>query len=151
MLRVYVSVVMDVTVEEAWSVLRDFNALPVYHRFFKDSYIENGWPADRIGCVRNFKTKEGDDYIREQLLSLSDRDYLCCYTIIEASVPLLNYVSEMRLRSVTESQQTFGEWWAEFNTPADQEADLVARVTDTFRFAFEGAAEVAKARRRSAS
>ena len=149
--RVYVSAVMDVTIDEAWKVLRDFNALPAYHRFFKDSYIEDDWPADRIGCVRNFKTKEGDDYIREQLLSLSDREHLCCYTIIEASIPLWNYVSEMRLRPVTESQQTFGEWWAEFDGPPDQEADLIARVTDTFRFAFEGAAEVAKARRRSAS
>ncbi|MFC4170647.1 SRPBCC family protein [Microvirga sp. GCM10011540] len=149
--RVYVSAVMDVTIDEAWNVLRDFNALPVYHRFFKDSHIENDWPADRIGCVRNFRTKEGDDYIREQLLSLSDREHLCCYTIIEASIPLWNYVSEMRLRPVTESRQTFGEWWAEFDTPPEQEEDLVGRVTDTFRFAFEGAAEVAKARRRGAS
>jgi len=149
--RVYVSAVMDVAIEEAWSVLRNFNDLPVYHRFFKDSFIEDDWPADRIGCVRNFRTKEGDDYIREKLLSLSDRDHVCCYTIIEASIPLWNYVSEMRLRPITESQQTFGEWWAEFDAPPDQETDLIGRVTDTFRFAFEGAAEVVKARRRSAS
>ena len=145
--RVYISAVMDVPLDEAWGILRDFNGLPTYHRFFKDSYIEDGLPADRIGCVRNFRTKEGDDLIREKLLTLSDREHTCCYTIIEATIPLLNYVSEMRLRPITESNQTFGEWWAEFDAPSGQEEDLVQRVGDTFRFAFEGTAEVVKARR----
>lgn len=33
MARVYISAVMDIPLEDAWGVLRDFNALPVYHPF----------------------------------------------------------------------------------------------------------------------
>jgi hypothetical protein len=59
MARVYVSAVMDVPIEQAWGVLRDFNALPVYHRFFAKSDIEGGKPSDQIGCVRSFYNHEG--------------------------------------------------------------------------------------------
>lgn len=147
MTRVYISAVMNVPLDEAWAVLRDFNGLPNYHAFFKDSFIEDGLPADRIGCVRNFKMKEGEGFVRERLLSLSDREHLCCYEIVEASLPVRGYVSEMRLRPITETTAergaTFGEWWAEFEVaPADQAA-VIQQVGDTFRLAFSGTEQVA--------
>ena len=101
MARVYISAVMDIPLGEAWAVLRDFNALPVYHPFFSKSEIEAGKPSDQIGCVRNFYTHEGG-HIREELLTLSDREHVCCYRIIEATLPVQNYVAEMRLKPITE-------------------------------------------------
>ncbi len=146
MARVYVSAVMDVPLAEAWGVLRDFNALPAYHPFFSRSEIEGGRPADQIGCVRDFWTHDGGR-IREELLTLSDREHTCCYRILEATLPVRNYVAEMRLKPVTEGDVTFGEWWAEYEVD-DADADAVFQtVSDTFRFAFEGAARVAKSRR----
>jgi len=146
MARVYISAVMDVPLGEAWSVLRDFNALPVYHPFFSKSEIEGGKPSDQIGCVRNFHTHEGG-HIREELLTLSDREHVCCYRILEATLPVQNYVSEMRLKTITEGDKTFGEWWAEYDV-ADEDAVSVHQiVSDTFRFAFEGAAKVARQKR----
>lgn len=143
MARVYISAVMDIPLEQAWGVLRDFNALPVYHPFFSKSEIEGGKPSDQIGCVRNFFTHEGG-HIREELLTLSDREHVCCYRILEATLPVQNYVAEMRLKPITEGNKTFGEWWAEYDVaPAD--ADQVHQtVSDTFRFAFEGAVKVAR-------
>lgn len=140
MTRVYVSAVMDASIDQAWGVLRDFNGLPDYHPFFASSYIEEGKPADQIGCVRNFKDHDGG-VIREELLSLSDRDKVCCYRILEAGLPVRNYVAEMRLYPVTQTNQTFGEWWAEFNVDPTNEPDTVARVHDTFRLAFESVSE----------
>ncbi len=140
MIRVYVSAVMNGSVEQTWGVLRDFNGLPDYHPFFATSYIEDDKPADRIGCVRNFKDHDGGQ-IREELLSLSDRDYLCCYRILEAGLPVRNYVAEMRLHRVTQSNHTFGEWWAEFEVDPADEADVKQRVSDTFRLAFESVSE----------
>ncbi len=142
MARVYISAVMDIPLADAWSVLRDFNALPVYHPFFSTSEIEGGKPSDQIGCVRNFYTHEGG-HIREELLTLSDRDHVCCYRILEATLPVQNYVAEMRLKAITEGNKTFGEWWAKYDV-ADKDAESVHQVvSDTFRFAFEGAAKVA--------
>ncbi len=136
MIKVYVSAVMDASIDQAWGVLRDFNGLPDYHPFFATSFIEDDKPADRIGCVRNFTDHDGGR-IREELLTLSDREYVCCYRILEAGLPVRNYVAEMRLTPVTVSNQTFGEWWAEFDVDPADEADTVTRVQDTFRLAFE--------------
>jgi hypothetical protein len=146
MARVYVSAVMEIPLEEAWAVLRDFNALPVYHPFFSKSEIEGGKPADQIGCVRNFWTHEGG-HIREELLTLSDREHVCCYRILEATLPVRNYVAEMRLKRITEGNKTFGEWWAEYEVDETDAASVHQTVSDTFRFAFEGAVKVAQRKR----
>ncbi len=147
MARVYVSAVMDIPIAEAWGVLRDFNALPVYHPFFAKSEIEGGRPSDQIGCVRDFYTHEGGR-IREELLTLSDRDYTCCYRILEASLPVQNYVAEMRLIPITEGNKTFGDWWAEYDVADKDAAQVFQTVSDTFRFAFEGAVKVANEKRK---
>src|SRR5918994_323112 len=145
--RVYVSAVMDAPIAATWAILRDFNGLPKYNgRLFSTSHIEGGLPADQVGCVRNFRTKDGSGLIREKLLTLSDREYICCYCIIEATLPVRDYVAEMRLRPATESNQTFGEWWATFEVDPADEAAVVETVTNTFRFAFEGAAALASKR-----
>ena len=145
MARIYVSAVIDVPIEQAWAVLRDFNALPRYHRFFSKSEIEGGLPADQVGCVRNFFTHEGG-HIRERLLSLSDREHSCCYCILEATLPVHNYVAAMTLRPITEGNRTFGEWWADYEVSEADAAAVHQTVSDTFRFAFEGAEDVAKGR-----
>ncbi|WP_127142570.1 SRPBCC family protein [Pelagibacterium montanilacus] len=145
MARVYVSAIIDAPIEAAWAVLRDFNALPRYHRFFATSEIEDGLPSDRIGCVRNFHSHDGG-HIREKLLTLSDREYRCCYEILEATLPVENYVAEMTLRPVTEGNRTFGEWWAEYEVSDENATEVHRTVTDTFRFAFEGAGDVVHGR-----
>lgn len=140
MAKVYVSAVINATIDQAWGVLRDFNGLPDYHPFFATSFIEDGKSADQIGCVRNFQDHDGG-IIREELLALSDRDRMCCYRILEAGLPVRNYVAEMRLYPVTQTNQTFGEWWAEFDVEPADATDTLARVHDTFRLAFESVSE----------
>lgn len=137
MARVYVSAVMDATLEQAWGMLRDFGDLGNYHPFFENSYIEDGLPADQVGCVRHFTVREDGGYLRERLLELSDYEHRCTYEILHIDADWTNYVAQMRLVPVTESGQCFGEWWATFDVPADQEADACARVADTFRIFFE--------------
>lgn len=137
MARVYVSAVMDASLEQAWGMLRDFGDLGNYHPFFENSYIEDGWPADRIGCVRNFRVRADGGLLRERLLELSDRDHRCTYEIIHIDAPWTGYVAQMQLFPVTESGQCFGQWWAEFGVPAEDEAQAVQRVADTFRIFFQ--------------
>jgi hypothetical protein len=136
MTRVYVSAVMDATLEQAWSLLRDFGALGSYHPYFEQSSIEGGGPSDRVGCVRNFRVRGGGT-IRERLLALSDAEHRCRYEIVEVDADWRNYVAEMHLLPITEGNRCFGEWWAEWQVPADQEADAIARVEGTFRTFFE--------------
>ena len=76
MARVYVSTVVNARNDRVWARVRDFNGLPNWHPAIAESRIEGGEPADKIGCVRDFRLRNGDR-IREKLLGLSDYDMYC--------------------------------------------------------------------------
>ncbi len=142
MARVFVSAVMNASLEQAWGLLRDFGALGRYHPYFENSSIEDGLPPDQVGCVRRFFVRDGGGMLREQLLALADDTHRCRYKILHIDAPWTNYVAEMQLLPVTHPlaggpPQCFGQWWAEFEVPADQEADAVARVQGTFSTFFQ--------------
>ena len=125
--RVYVSSVINAPAARVWERVRDFNALPRWHPRIRESRIENGEPSDKVGCVRDFRLRNGDR-LRERLLGLSDYDMFCTYSILESPMGVENYVATLRLTPVTDGNRTFAEWTAEFDCPPEREADLVASI-----------------------
>ncbi len=124
MARVFVSSVIGGPADQVWARIRDFNGLPSWHPGIRESQIEGGEPADKVGCVRDFYLQNGDR-IRERLLGLSDYDMFCTYSILESPMALENYVSTIRLTPITDGNRTFAEWTAEFDCAPENEADLV--------------------------
>jgi hypothetical protein len=127
MVKVYRSTVLNAPADRVWRDLRDFNGLANWHPFIVSSRIEQGQPADKVGCVRNFQLKDGAR-IREKLLSLSDYDYSCTYTILESPMDLSDYVATLRLFPVTEGNRCFIEWSAEFDCPPEKGAELAEAI-----------------------
>jgi uncharacterized protein YndB with AHSA1/START domain len=123
MIRVYSSSVIDAPADRVWEVVRDFNGLPDWHPLIADSRIEGGLAADRVGCIRNFRTRDGG-LIREQLLTLSDYDYECSYAILESPMGVDNYVATLKLTPITDGNRTFAEWSAEFDCDEAREREL---------------------------
>jgi hypothetical protein len=123
MIRVYSSSVIDAPADRVWEVVRDFNGLPDWHPLIADSRIEGGLAADRVGCIRNFRTRDGG-LIREQLLTLSDYDYECTYAILESPMGVANYVATLKLTPITDGNRTFAEWSAEFDCDEAREREL---------------------------
>jgi NADPH:quinone reductase len=121
--RVVRSTIIDAPIERVWAVLRDFNSHDQWHGVVASSTIEARQRSDQVGCVRSFTLKDGNR-IREQLLTLSDRDYKSTYCIVEASVPLQRYVATCTLKPVTDGQRTFWHWESTFATPPGMEAEL---------------------------
>src|SRR5262249_48703056 len=115
-IRVYTSSVIGASAEAVWALIRDFNGLPKWHPAIAAWRIETGGPADRVGCIRNFRLKDGG-LIREQLLTLSDYDFQCTYSILESPMGVGNYVATLKLTPVTDGNRTFAEWSAEFDAP----------------------------------
>jgi hypothetical protein len=127
MAKVYTSAVIQAPANEVWQSIRDFNGLPDWHPVVGTSRIEEGRPADQVGCIRAFELVDGAR-IREQLLALSDYDYSFAYSILESEMGVENYIATVKLTPVTETGHTFAEWSAEFACPADREAELVEMI-----------------------
>ena len=127
MARVYVSSVINGRSDRVWARVRDFNGLPSWHPGIAESRIENGEPADKVGCVRDFRLRNGDR-IREKLLGLSDFDLFCTYSILELPMGVENYVATLRLTPITDGDRTFVEWTAEFDCAPEREAELVSNI-----------------------
>ncbi|MDX3924220.1 MAG: SRPBCC family protein [Shinella sp.] len=121
---VTVSSVIPAPVEKVWERIRDFNGLPSWHPRMVRSEIEDGLPSDRIGCVRKFELVSGAT-LREKLLAFSDENHSVTYSILETPQPISNHEATLTLRRVTDGDQTFAEWTATFDAPAE-EADKVA-------------------------
>lgn len=134
MVRLRCSTIIAAPVDRVWTVLRDFNGHDRWHPAVERSEIELDEPADKVGCVRKFRLRDGA-VLREQLLSLSDRDRSFRYFINEAPVPLHGYVAEMRLRPVTSDGMTFCEWRARFDPPASERAALARFVREEIMMA----------------
>ena len=127
MIKVYASSVIDAPADAVWARIRDFNGLPAWTPFVAESRIEAGQPSDRIGCVRNFRLKDGG-VIREQLLTLSDYDYQCSYSILESPMGVSDYVATLKLTPVTDGARTFAEWSAEFDCAEGRERELTEHI-----------------------
>jgi hypothetical protein len=137
MARVYTSSVINASATRVWARVRDFNGLSNWHPAIAESRIENGEPADKVGCIRNFSLRNGDR-LREQLLGLSDFDMFCTYSILDSPMPLTNYVATLRLTPITDQDRTFIEWSADFDCAPEREAELVANIgTNVFQGGFD--------------
>jgi len=121
--KVVRSTVIDAPIERVWQVLRDFNSHDQWHDVVETSRIEGGEASSQVGCVRSFSLRDGNR-IREQLLTLDDREHKSTYCIVEATVPLQRYVATVTLKPVTDGNRTFWHWESTFATPPGQEREL---------------------------
>jgi NADPH:quinone reductase-like Zn-dependent oxidoreductase/uncharacterized protein YndB with AHSA1/START domain len=127
MIRVRRSAVIDAPIERVWAVLRDFNSHSAWHPAVGPSTIERGEAPDQVGCVRDFTLKDGN-HIREQLLALSDRDHVSTYCILDATLPMRNYVATVQLKRVTDGDRTFCHWESTFDVPRGRGPEFEALV-----------------------
>jgi|SRR5882724_417847 len=142
MVKVYISSVIDAPADRVWAVIRDFNALPAWHPAIADSRIEGNQPSDKVGCIRNFNLKAGGN-IREQLLALSDYDYVCTYAILVSPMGVENYIATLKLSPITDGNRSYAEWTAEFDCAPEREKQLAQ---DIGQGVFQGGFDALKRR-----
>jgi NADPH:quinone reductase-like Zn-dependent oxidoreductase len=121
--RVSRSTVIDASIDAVWRLLRDFNSHESWHPAIAASRIEAEEPADSVGAVRVFRLADGST-LREQLIALSDRERQLTYCLLEAPLPLMDYVATLRLRPVTEGDRTFITWESRFRPPEERAEEL---------------------------
>lgn len=146
MAKVFVSSVIDAPAAQVWSVIRDFNALPAWTPFVAESRIEQNARPEQIGCIRNFRMKDGGQ-IRERLLALSDYDFSMVYAILESPMAVDDYVATLKLFPITDGDRSYAEWSAEFNCRPERETELVNQIGRNFFLAGLRALQARFARR----
>ncbi|HRY25402.1 MAG: SRPBCC family protein [Geminicoccaceae bacterium] len=139
--KAYASTVIDRPAREVWAVVRDFNGLPGWLPAVTRSAIEDGQPADRIGCVRSIHLADGA-HIRERLLTLSDQDMSFTYNFETTPFEVESYLATLRCTSVTDGDRCFVEWWTHFDcdlAKRDEWLDFFAN--GVFQGGFDGLKE----------
>jgi Polyketide cyclase / dehydrase and lipid transport len=136
MAEVFVSSVINAPVGAVWQIVRNFNGLPDWTPFVAESRIEHNLMADQVGCIRNFRLKDGGK-IRERLLALSDYNMTCTYSILESPMGVENYIATLALFPITDGNATLATWKATFDAPEEREAALVNDIgLNVFQAAF---------------
>lgn len=110
-----------------WRLLRDFNGHGQWHPAIASSAIEDGDAPDAVGAVRAFRLRSGG-HLREQLIALSDRARSLTYCLLEAPVPLYDYVATMQVLPVTASGESLLVWRCRFAPPAAQAGALIRMI-----------------------
>ena len=124
MSKVYVSAVIDAPVDRVWAATRDFNGLPSWVPAIAKSHIEGGGRGDAVGSVRVLELQDGG-LIRERLLTLSDSERSCTYSILDGPLPVANYVATFSFRPITADGRTFAEWTADFDVTEGEESAML--------------------------
>lgn len=126
--RVMRSGVIDAPLDAVWALLRDFNGHHRWHPAIASSAMENNDLVDQVGGIRAFRLQDGG-FLREQLIALSDREHSLSYCLLEAPVPLHDYVARMALKPVTDGDHTLLVWESSFRPPPAQAAALTRLVS----------------------
>lgn len=136
-----------VPAEQAWALIRDFNAMPQWNDTVRSSHIKNG-PADRVGCLRVLEFDDGGLWTH-QLTGLSDEERCLQYRITDTPqtmrIPVWNYRARISVRPLPPSiensyayapSECTVSWSAEFET--DHEAEMQERASQVFERGFAG-------------
>ncbi|GAA2813468.1 SRPBCC family protein [Saccharopolyspora taberi] len=129
MAKSYASAVIPASVDAVWSVVREFNGLPEWHPGVEHSEIEGGGEVV-VGCIRALRLADGAP-VREQLTHLDDLARSTGYEMLEGPFPIRRYLATVRLAPVTDTGQTFAEWWVDFDAEAADEPELVRTLAGT--------------------
>ena len=101
MVKVYSSSVIEAPADRVWAVIRDFNGLPKWH----PAHPRQPDRERRAGRPRRLhpqlQPEGGGGSIREQLLTLSDFDFTCTYSILGSPMGVQNYIATLKLTPIT--------------------------------------------------
>ncbi|MEV0068114.1 MULTISPECIES: SRPBCC family protein [unclassified Amycolatopsis] len=122
--RPYASGVVAAPVEKVWAQVRAFGDVSAFLPAVGHSEIADGVDG-QVGAVRRLTLDAGGDPFDERLLVLDDPGRTLTYAFTGANpFGVRRYVSTVRVSPVTDTGESFVEWWAEYDADAGQEEEL---------------------------
>ena len=134
--KVFTSSVIRAPLSAVWDRMRDFAGMTHWHEDIPRMAMIGGVRSDKVSGVRDFLFGEG--HLHEELTLLSDHDHAFRYRILKSPMPWLNYHAGARLYPLTDRDQTFAVWTADWIAAPQDDLALIPNVHDTvFQKAFD--------------
>jgi hypothetical protein len=131
MAKSYYSTVFMQPADTVWSVVRDFNAYPVWVDGAGASEIEGGKSGETVGAVRC--VRYNGRTIRQRLLGQSDVERAQTYAFAEeGALPVENYRATIRVTPIVDGNRAFVEWWATFDCDPGEREERTAFFSAAF-------------------
>lgn len=134
--KVFTSSVIRAPLPAVWEKMRDFAGMKHWHEDIPRMEMIGGVRADKVSGVRDFLFGEG--HLHEELTLLSDIDHAFRYRILKSPMPWMNYHAGARLYPLTDRDQTFAVWTADWTASAQDDLELIPNVHENvFQKAFD--------------
>ncbi|HLJ20707.1 MAG TPA: SRPBCC family protein [Stellaceae bacterium] len=131
MANVDMSVSLNATAEQVWSVIRGFDALPRWH-----PAVSRSEETHEGGKTRRKLTLHGGGEIVEELEQHSDGTRSYSYTILHSPLPVAGYRSELSVRDEKPGKCTV-HWSSTFEPSGGSELDATAAIRGVYQAGFE--------------
>jgi len=132
MTQVAMSATIQASADKVWELVSDFNALPKY----SEAIISSSLEGEGVGAVRTL-TLGDDSQAKEKLESLDNQKKTLTYSIVEAGLPIKNYLSTVAVKE-TVSNQCEVSWSSTFEPDGGPEAEGKNAIEGLYAVCFEG-------------
>ncbi|HEY8856213.1 MAG TPA: SRPBCC family protein [Rugosibacter sp.] len=122
---VHVTREMDAPASAVWATVRDFAGITKFLPMFELV----GQADNTIGSIRTLK--QGDAIFRERLEALDDAAHIQRYSIVEAPVPIQDYLGELTVHDLGNSRCAVS-WSSTFVVVGAPEADVVGMINGLY-------------------
>ncbi|MGR8919684.1 MAG: SRPBCC family protein [Gammaproteobacteria bacterium] len=120
---------IEISADELWKLIGQFNALPEWHPAVTSSKLEDGGKLRRISLF-------GGGEIVERLEQIEEGDRLYRYSIVSGPLPVANYTATLRVKDGPNGKAIV-EWSSEFDPSGASESDATAAVQDIYKMGFD--------------
>lgn len=120
---------VNMTADEVWKLLGQFNALPDWHPAVTSSRLEDGGSLRRLSLL-------GGGEIVERLEKIEDNDRLYRYSIVSGPLPVANYTATLRVKEDKDGKAVV-QWSSEFDPMGASETDATAAVQEIYKAGFD--------------
>ena len=130
MKKVHMQTEVDASADDVWRLIGGFNTLPEWHPLVQKSELERGGVMRRLSLF-------GGGSIIERLEHFSNNERQYTYSIIDANLPVRNYIASIRVREAGAGKATI-EWSSEFEVAQGAtEVDAVKTVEGMYQSGFD--------------
>lgn len=128
MTKISMSTDLDVSADQVWQLVGNFNALPDWHPQVEKSELTKKGQERRLALV-------GGGTVVERLEDMDKKSRTYTYSIVDSPLPLKNYTATIKVTGTGGKCQV--EWSSEFEPNAGFENDVLKDLQDVYQSGFD--------------